>query len=105
LNLRGGTDKYVFPTMAAYAAAVDRAAPAVNVAALVGHSTLRVATMDDPYRPATAAEQARMAALLREGMDSGAIGFSSGVFYATGAAADIEELPRVASTRRTYARR
>ena len=68
LNLLGGTDKYVYPTMAAYVAAVDAARPAVNVAALVGHSTLRVATMDDPYRPATPAEQARMCELLREGL-------------------------------------
>src|SRR5436309_6118924 len=53
LNLLGGSDKYVYPTMAAYAAAVDDARPAINVAALVGHSTLRVATMRDPYQPAT----------------------------------------------------
>ena len=96
LNLLGGSDKYVHPTMAAYAAAVDAARPAVNVAALVGHSTLRVATMSDPYRPATRAEQERMVALLREGMAAGAIGMSSGVFYATGAAADIDELALLA---------
>src|SRR4051794_27817618 len=46
LNLLGGPNKYVHPTMAAYVAAVGRAQPAVNVAALVGHSTLRVATME-----------------------------------------------------------
>ncbi|MEO8523456.1 MAG: D-aminoacylase [Caldimonas sp.] len=97
LNLLGGTDKYVYPTMAAYAAAVDAVRPAVNVAALVGHSTLRVATMSDPYRAATLAEQARMGELLREGLDAGATGLSSGVFYATGAAADIDELARLAA--------
>ncbi len=96
LNLLGGNDKYVHPTMAAYVAAVQRAQPAVNVAALVGHSTLRVATMDDPYRAATRTEQARMVELLREGMDAGAIGLSSGVFYATGAAADVDELALLA---------
>lgn len=96
LNLLGGPDKYVYPTMAAYVAAVDAVRPAVNVAALVGHSTLRVATMEDPYRPATSAEQTRMCELLREGMAAGAIGFSSGVFYATGAAADIDELALLA---------
>jgi N-acyl-D-amino-acid deacylase len=96
LNLLGGADKYVYPTMAAYVAAVDAARPAVNVAALVGHSTLRVATMDDPYRAATAAEQARMGELLREGLVAGAAGLSSGVFYATGAAADIDELALLA---------
>ena len=114
LNLLGGSDKYVYPTMAAYVDAVGNARPAVNVAALVGHSTLRVATMDDPYRAATSAEQAGMVELLREGLDAGAIGLSSGVFYATGAAADIEELaaPRsrcrrrpAACTRRTSATR
>ncbi|MEP7083766.1 MAG: amidohydrolase family protein, partial [Betaproteobacteria bacterium] len=96
LNLLGGPDKYVYPTMAAYVTALEKALPAVNVAALVGHSTLRVATMDDPYRPATAAEQARMCELLREGMAAGATGLSSGVFYAPGAAADIDELALLA---------
>ena len=95
LNLLGS--EYVHPTMASYVGAVEAACPAVNVAALVGHSTLRVATMDDPYRPATRDEQARMAALLREGMDAGAIGLSSGVFYATGSAADVDELAMLAA--------
>ena len=96
LNLLGGGAGYVYGTMASYASAVTAAQPAVNVAALVGHSTLRVAAMDNPYRPATRDEQSRMAALLREGMAAGAIGFSSGVFYATGAAADIDELALLA---------
>jgi N-acyl-D-amino-acid deacylase len=96
LNLLGGSDKYIYPTMAAYVAAVGEARPAVNVAALVGHSTLRVATMDDPYRPATPTQQSRMVELLREGMDAGAMGLSSGVFYATGAAADNDELALLA---------
>jgi N-acyl-D-amino-acid deacylase len=95
LNLLGA-DKYVHPTMAAYVAALERACPAVNVVALVGHSTLRVGTMDDPYRAATPAEQSRMVSLLREGMDAGATGLSSGVFYAPGAAADIDELALLA---------
>ncbi|HVR93661.1 MAG TPA: D-aminoacylase [Casimicrobiaceae bacterium] len=96
LNLLGGADKYVYSTMAAYVAALGEARPAVNIAALVGHSTLRVAAMDDPSRPATPAEQSRMVELLQEGMDAGATGLSSGVFYATGAAADIDELALLA---------
>jgi N-acyl-D-amino-acid deacylase len=96
LNLLGGNDKHVYPTMEAYARAVDAARPAVNVAALVGHSTLRVATMADPYRAASAAEQARMVELIREAMTAGAAGLSTGVFYATGAAADIAEVVMLA---------
>jgi N-acyl-D-amino-acid deacylase len=96
LNLLGGPGKHVFPTMAAYAAAVDRARPAVNVAALFGHSTLRVATMDDPYRRATPAEQSAMVELAREAVDAGAIGFSTGLFYPPNAAADLAEVTMLA---------
>ena len=46
LNLLG--NQYVHASMAEYARAVDSVIPAVNVAALVGHSTLRVAVMNDP---------------------------------------------------------
>ncbi|MEO8137336.1 MAG: amidohydrolase family protein, partial [Betaproteobacteria bacterium] len=92
LNLLGGRGKHVFATMRAYAQAVDAARPAVNVAALVGHSTLRVAVMGDPYRQATPAEQAKMVELMREAMEAGATGLSTGVFYAPGAAADVAEV-------------
>jgi N-acyl-D-amino-acid deacylase len=96
LTLLGGSGKHVYPTMRAYAQAVDAARPAVNVAALVGHSTLRVATMDDPYRAATPAEQAKMADLMREAMAAGATGFSSGLFYDTNAASDTAEVTLLA---------
>ncbi|MFL9901909.1 D-aminoacylase [Paraburkholderia fungorum] len=96
LTLLGGSDKHVFPTMKAYAQAVDAARPAVNVAALVGHSTLRVATMDDPYRAATRAEQTKMADLMREAMAAGATGLSTGLFYDTNAAADVAEVTLLA---------
>ena len=96
LNLLGGTDKYRFATMADYAAAVDRVGPAVNVAALVGHSTLRVNVLADPYQPATAAEVARMADLTEEAMTAGAFGLSTGVFYAPAAAADVAEVAALA---------
>ena len=96
LNLLGGRGNHVFATMRAYAEAVDAARPAVNVAALVGHSTLRVAAMGDPYRQATSAEQARMVELMEEAMTAGATGLSTGVFYAPGAAADVAEVAMLA---------
>ena len=96
LNLLGGPGKHVFATMRAYSEAVDAARPAVNVAALFGHSTLRVATMKDPYRAATAAERSAMVALAREAMDAGAIGLSTGLYYPTNAAADLAEVTLLA---------
>jgi len=96
LNLLGGPGKHVFATMRAYVEAVGAARPAVNVAALVGHSTLRVATMDDPYRAATPAERSAMVERMREAMDAGAIGFSTGLYYPTNAAADASEVTLLA---------
>lgn len=54
---------------------------ATNVACLVGHSSLRVAAMEDIARPASPGERARMRGLCREALEAGAIGLSSGLFY------------------------
>src|SRR6202789_2220714 len=46
MNLLGDAAAFRYPTFAAYVAAVDAARPAVNVAALVGHTALRNNHMD-----------------------------------------------------------
>jgi len=87
-----------YPTVAAYAQAVGQARPAVNVAPLVGHTTLRTACMDDLRRPASAAELEAMCALLDGCLRDGAIGLSSGLFYAEAMpapAAEVTALARV----------
>lgn len=91
-NLLGTAERFAFPAFEDYAAAVDRTAPAVNVGALVGHSTLRLACMAALDRPANAGEIAAMRALLAEALRAGALGLSSGVFYSPARAADIAEL-------------
>jgi N-acyl-D-aspartate/D-glutamate deacylase len=93
LNLVGDRDAFRFETMAAYVAAVRDTRPNVNVGILVGHSTLRVAVMgDDIARPATVPEARRMRDLLGESIRAGAIGFSSGLYYKLGKAADMDEM-------------
>jgi len=92
-----GAKQFRHATMAGYAKAVDEASPGVNVAALVGHTALRMRHMDALDRVATAAEREAMAADMQEAMDAGALGLSSGVFYAQAYAADVEELVAVAS--------
>jgi N-acyl-D-amino-acid deacylase len=92
MNLLGGRASYQFPTFAAYAEAIAERRPAINVAALVGHSALRLAAMPDIHRKASDAEIARMGAMLTEAMENGAVGWSTGLFYPTNADADADEV-------------
>ncbi|MDR1936777.1 MAG: D-aminoacylase [Candidatus Accumulibacter sp.] len=92
-----GAQRFCFARLAEYADAVDAARPAVNVAALIGHTSLRAATMPQFERAATADERARMARQLRLAMDDGAVGLSSGLFYGNAFAADERELIEVAT--------
>ena len=63
-----------------------------NVAPLVGQGALRLAVMGMERRPATAAERRAMRALLREALDDGAFGFSTGLIYPPGIFTDTDEL-------------
>jgi N-acyl-D-amino-acid deacylase len=91
-----GDRQYRYATLRDYAAAVDAARPAINIAALLGHTALRIRHVADLDRPANADERAAMAADMREAMDAGALGLSSGVFYREAYAADMDELVAVA---------
>ncbi len=96
LTLLGSSFKY--SSVAAYAKAVAEAQPAVNVAPLIGHTTLRFACVPDLTRAATADEIDAMCQLLAQCMDDGAIGLSSGLFYAEAMpapAGEVTELARV----------
>jgi N-acyl-D-amino-acid deacylase len=94
LTLLGSSFRYA--SMDAYAQAVGHARPAVNVAPLVGHTTLRYACMGDLTRPASQGELAAMCARLEECMAQGAIGLSSGLFYAEAMPAPAGEVTQLA---------
>lgn len=74
---------------------------AVNVASYAGHGTLRQQVLGDDFRrPATADEVARMGRLLRQEMDAGALGLSTGLEYDPGiysTTSELVELARVAA--------
>jgi N-acyl-D-amino-acid deacylase len=81
---------------------IERRGLPFNVALHVGHSTLRATVMGEAQRAPTPTELAQMAALLAEGLDDGAVGFSVGLEYFPGRYAgpsEIEELARVAAAR------
>ena len=74
---------------------LERNPAAVNVAALVGHTTLRATVMPDLDRAATSDEVAVMQALLQEGLDAGALGMSTGTFYSAAQHAPTSEIVNV----------
>jgi N-acyl-D-aspartate/D-glutamate deacylase len=96
LNLLGGPEVFRYPRFQDYAAALRRAPLTLNVAALVGHGTLRVQHQADWSRPATPEELAAMAADLREAMAAGSLGLSTGLAYPTNCAAPTAEVVALA---------
>ena len=66
------------------------------MAALVGHGTLRVSTMDDVSGKASAREIDAMRLLLKDCLAAGAIGFSSGLWYKINFGADMDEVVALA---------
>jgi N-acyl-D-amino-acid deacylase len=83
-------------TVIGYLEKLERQGIALNVGTLVGHGTLRYATMGGIDRPASPAERQAMVRLLAQGMEEGALGVSSGLFYAPGSYADLDELVALA---------
>ncbi|UVA80313.1 N-acyl-D-amino-acid deacylase family protein [Pandoraea commovens] len=92
MNLLGEASAFQYPTFAAYVEALEKAQPSINVAALIGHTALRNNHMDRLDRPATEAEIEGMRAQLREALDNGALGLSTGLAYANANAAPTEEV-------------
>ena len=77
-SLKAGVD-WGFETFGEYLDTLDSKGVYPNVATLASHATIRCAVMGDDAseRTATPAEHARMAALFKDAMDSGAIGFGT----------------------------
>jgi N-acyl-D-amino-acid deacylase len=88
----GGSPARAAAGFGAFFAAVDRLAPAVNVAAMVGLGTVRGRVVGLADRPATPGELARMTALVEAALAAGACGASSGLEYTPGAFATRAEL-------------
>ena len=69
-----------------------RSGTAINYTSYVGQGTVRSAVVGYVNRPATADETSRMAALVRESMEQGVLGLSSGLEYSPGSFASTEEI-------------
>lgn len=91
-NLLGQAEEFRYTTFRGYTRAVSAAEPAVNVAAFVGHTTLRSNHMDRLDRTATPYEVAAMRAQLNEALENGALGLSTGLAYKSAFSASEEEV-------------
>lgn len=75
---------------------IDQERPAVSVATMVGHGTIRARVMGGADRPPSPAELQRMRALVREALSQGAVGLSTGLEYTPGSFAAPDELVSLA---------
>jgi N-acyl-D-amino-acid deacylase len=96
MNLLGSAQAFCYPTFLSYVDAVTEARPAVNVAALVGHTALRNNHLDRLDRTATDAEIEAMKAQLAEALEHGALGLSTGLAYLSANSASTHEVLKLA---------
>jgi N-acyl-D-aspartate/D-glutamate deacylase len=96
MNLLGPATAFAYPRFSDYAAAVDTARPAVNVAALIGHTALRSNHLDDLFRTARPEEIIAMRTQLRDSLEAGALGLSTGLAYASAFSAETDEVKQLA---------
>ena len=78
--IRAGVgENWPFETIPEYLDAIERLGTAINVASLVGHTSVRLYVMgeESTEREATADEIARMRAIVSAGLRAGAIGFAT----------------------------
>ena len=95
INLVANGPGQRFDSFTAYFAALAAQPAAINVASLVGHTTLRAVTMSALDRAANAAEIEQMQVLLQEALDAGVLGLSTGTYYAPAHEATADEIRAV----------
>ena len=83
-------------TFGEYLMAVEESRPATNLAPLVGQGTVRIAVMGFEERAPTSDELRRMEGLVREAMEAGCFGISTGLIYVPGTYAETEEIASMA---------
>lgn len=101
-RLGNGTPPLDWVDLDGYARTVEANPPALNIAPLVGHGTVRVAVLGIDQRDATPDELEEMRRLLARELDQGAFGFSTGLTHvpsAYGNEAEVTELVRVVASR------
>jgi N-acyl-D-amino-acid deacylase len=95
-GLHGRSNVPEWKGYAGYLEQVDRNPPSLNVAALVGHGTVRYSAMGQGCREPSQKELDQMLGAVREGLEAGAVGLSTGLIYEPGRYARTSELIELA---------
>ncbi|TFV95650.1 hypothetical protein E4S40_05360 [Algoriphagus kandeliae] len=100
----GGPDgRWAPATLKELISAYDSLGIGTNVAFYVGHNGIRRTVMkEDQQRKPTSAELNQMKALVREGMEMGAVGLSTGLMYTPGTFSETEEVIELAKEVQPY---
>lgn len=85
-------EEWTWDTLEQYNEKLENRGTAVNIASLAGHGSIRIAVMGFEDRKATAEELEKMKRLLRQALEEGAFGMTTGLAYVPGCYADTEEL-------------
>jgi N-acyl-D-amino-acid deacylase len=90
--------RWDWTSFGSYLDRLREAGTSLNVAALVGHGTVRIVAMGTGDARPDAAELQAMQGEVRRAMEEGAVGLSTGLIYPPGVIADTEEIVALART-------
>ena len=102
--LRGWWEEEAFPgpRVSDFLRAVKERGHSVNFGVLAGHGSIRLAAMGFSDKKADGRQMELMKKYLKEAMEDGAFGMSSGLIYPPGTYADTDELAELSSVMKPY---
>lgn len=97
-----GNDGFGDPDIQNQSDALEMLGIGTNTAFFIGHGALRQKVMGGEKRAPTLAEMSDMKDLVAAGMEAGALGLSTGLFYAPGSFSDTDEVIEIAKVAAKY---
>lgn len=92
INLLGELDEFHYPDVARYRERINAVTPSVNVATLIGHTTLRNNCVESLLEPANENNINSMRETLNQALQQGALGLSTGLSYGNAVNTSTEEI-------------
>lgn len=97
-----GNDGFGAPDIKGQMETLRRIGIGTNTALFIGHGALRKSVMGGDKRQPTRGEMQAMTSKISEGMDAGALGLSTSLFYAPGSFSKTDEIVELAKTVSEY---